>query len=316
MTGWNCAKVWRAVQLGGVGVAAVWASAWWHAGRPGVALAGCVWLLGGPAWALLLQGLWAAALSGADGPRAAVRWRAGAAELVWNLRVFGWQQPWRSAACPDTVAPTPRRGVLLVHGHLCNRAFWLPWLRWLQARGVPYATVSLWPMGADIDHHAPAIEAALQRLIALTGLPPLVLAHSKGGLSVRAWWRWCVQAGAGEAAVTARVHRVITLASPHQGTRLAQAGVGAAARQMAPGGAWLEALAAGETAAWRARLLCVASDADAVVYPPALAGLPGAMQHTLPGLAHIELAFDPAVQSLVWRALAAPAARSTDKGPW
>lgn len=273
---------------------------------------GAVGLMGSPAWALLTQGLWAAALSDGQGPGPWARWRAGGAELLWNLRVFGWQQPWRSNACPDTALPMARRGVLLVHGHLCNRAFWLPWLRWLQGRGVPYATVSLWPMAGDIDRHAPAIEAALQQLTRLTGQPPLVLAHSKGGLSVRAWRRWCVQRGQAEAAVTARVQGVITLASPHRGTRLAQGVPGAAARQMAPGGAWLTALATAEPAAWRARMLCVASDADAVVYPPALAGLPGATLRVLPGLAHIELAFDARVRALVWEALALPA----DEWPW
>lgn len=310
MAGWNCARVWRVTQVGGLCLTAAWALLAWRGGHPGVALGVVLGSLGVPLWALLLQAMWAGWLSG--GPGWWVRWRAVWAELGWNLRVFGWQQPWCAHRYPDTGQPTARRGVLLVHGHLCNRGFWLPWLRWLCDRGVPYATVNLWPMWSDIDSHAPAIDAALRRLTTLTGQPPLVLAHSKGGLSVRAWWRWCVQSGQDEAAVTARVAGVITLASPHQGTRLAAWAPGAAARQMAPDGDWVGMLAAAESVAWRARLCCVASDADAVVYPPELAGLPGAAGRVLAGLAHIELAFDARVRELVWGALAA----SGEDTPW
>lgn len=305
------ATTWRVVQLGSLGLALGWA-VWWRGrggGLPGAA-AGVVAVLLAPAWMLALQGAWAGHLNHEDRVPGRVRWRAWAVEAVWNLRIFGWQQPWRTRACPDTAAPLARRGVLLVHGHLCTRGFWLPWLRRLRAAGVPYATVELWPPWADIDAQAPLVDAALRRLAALTGQPPVVLAHSKGGLTVRAWRRWAAQQG--DPAPEQRVHALLTAGTPHHGTLLAMSATSAHARALQPGSAWLAALAASEPAAWRRRIGCIASAADAVVYPSRLALLDGAGQCRVPDRAHIELAFSPAVDRWLWRALDGPA----DRLPW
>lgn len=318
--GWSTAAVWRVVQLGSL----LWMGLWW---------AWCGWL-GWPVWVAVLGLLWICCLPGLSlawqGVQAAhtarqlglaplrpgVRLWAWVVEWGWCLRVFGWQMPWRAQALPDTVQNVPQRGVLLVHGHACNRAFWLPWMRRLRGRGVPYASVNLAPMLGDIDGYVPVLEAALLRLTALTGQAPLVLAHSKGGLVVRAWWCRAraqgLQQGLREDEVLARVHAVITLGSPHQGSVLAQGVQLGFARQMQPGSTWLRALAAAESPAWRARLLCVASDADSVVFPATAAELPGAAVRVLPGLAHVQLAFDPQVQALVWQTLAA----EPDHFPW
>jgi triacylglycerol lipase len=306
--GWSVAAVWRGVQLSTLlgWLMGTWL---WHPWGWGVA---GLWL-GVPGLSLGWQALLAAHTArwrGAPPVPWAVRLRALVMEWGWNLRIFAWQVPWRAQALPDTAEPTPVRGVLLVHGHGCNRAFWLLWMRWLRMRGVPYASVSLAPFMGDIDRHAPEIDAALQRLARLTGQAPLILAHSKGGLVVRAWWRWALAQGQTEAAVLARVQAVITLGSPHQGTVLAQGLALPHMDQMQPGSAWLQALAAAEPPAWRSRMLCVASRADTVVFPVEAAGLPGAATCVLPDCAHIELAFDPRVQACVWQALAVPAHRA------
>jgi triacylglycerol lipase len=305
------AVTWRLVQLGSVVLALAWA-VWWRRLGGGVVGAGCgvAAVLLSPVWLLGLQSARAACLNQEDRLPLRVHWRAWAAEVGWNLRVFGWQQPWRAGACPDTAVPIPRRGVLLVHGHLCTRAFWLPWLRRLQAEGVPFAAVELWPPWRDIDSHAPAIDAALRRLTALTGEAPVVLAHSKGGLNVRAWRRWALAHG--DPAPERRVHALITVATPHRGTLLAMSVLAGPARQMRPGSAWLAALAASEPAAWRRRIGCIASAADAVVYPSSLALLDGAGQRVVPDCAHIELAFSDAVGQWVRQALTGPA----EQWPW
>lgn len=314
MTASSGSKTWRAVQLGSIALASCWIAGWRYAGGGGFgAAAGALAVLAAPGGLLAVQSLWASHLMRGAGwsvAPARVRWRAWAAEVRWNLRVFGWQQPWRAAACPDTAEPVARRGVLLVHGHLCTRAFWLPWLRWLRARGVPYATVDLWPPGRDLDADAPGVDAALRRLTALTGRPPLVLAHSKGGLVVRAWRRWAQAQG--DPAPETRLHALITVGTPHQGTLLAGAATRGPARQMRPGSDWLAALARDEPAAWRARIGCVASEADAVVCPAAWALLPGAGAQRVPDRAHIELAFSAPVRGWVWQVLTAP----DDRLPW
>lgn len=310
MTGMRGAVAWRWVQLGAMAMAAaVGGWGWAHGGVWAGGLAGLAVLLA-PAWLLACQTAWAARLNREDPLTWRQRWRAWAVEWRWNQRVFGWQQPWQAEACPDTAEPVDRRGVLLVHGHLCTRAFWLPWLRQLRAAGVPFATVELWPPWQDIDATAPAIDAALRRLTALTGRAPVVLAHSKGGLNVRAWRRWALRQG--EAAPERRVQALITAGTPHRGTLLALSALGRSARQMQPGAPWLEALADSEPPAWRRRIGCVASAADAVVYPTSLATLEGAGVRRVVDAPHIELAFGPAVAAWVWAALDGP----DDRLPW
>jgi pimeloyl-ACP methyl ester carboxylesterase len=81
------------------------------------------------------------------------------------------------------------RGVVLVHGFLCNRAFWTPWLAPLRARGHAFVAVTLEPAFGSIDDYAPAIEAAVRRVTEATGQAPLIVGHSMGGLAIRAWLR-------------------------------------------------------------------------------------------------------------------------------
>lgn len=161
--------------------------------------------------------------------------------------------------------------------------------------------MDLWPPWQDIDSQAPAVDAALRRLTALTGRPPVVLAHSKGGLSVRAWRRWALRQG--DPAPEQRVHALITVGTPHQGTLLALSAAHGPVLQLQPGSPWLAALAASEPAAWRRRIGCIASAADAVVYPSRLALLEGAGQCCVPDRAHLELAFSPAVAPWLWAVL-------------
>lgn len=56
--------------------------------------------------------------------------------------------PRRLAAC---AADREKRGVVLVHGFMCNRGLWLPWFIPLQARGHAYVAVNLEPVMGSID---------------------------------------------------------------------------------------------------------------------------------------------------------------------
>jgi len=225
-------------------------------------------------------------------PSAKRRWRAWALECLWAWWVFGWCQPWRSQQEPDLLVPGGgRRGVLLLHGYFCNRGFWQPWLRRLRAQGRPFMALSLAPVFGSIDEYGPHIEEAVQRLTRLTGRAPVVLAHSMGGLAVRAWWR---QRGDDSA-----LCHVVTLGSPHRGTWLARFARSRNGRQMRLDGAWLQALARSEPAARRARFSCVHSDCDNIVFPASTALLAGATDWRVEGVAHVALAFDAGVQRRV-----------------
>ncbi|RZJ55540.1 MAG: alpha/beta fold hydrolase, partial [Acidovorax sp.] len=131
------------------------------------------------------------------------------AEVCVALALFGWRQPFRHRSLLDWLPaePTGRRGVVLVHGFMCNRGLWLPWFAPLRARGHAYVAVNLEPVMGSIDEYAATIEEAVALVTAATGQAPVLVCHSMGGLAARAWLR----AHQGDA----RVHRVLTLGTPH-----------------------------------------------------------------------------------------------------
>lgn len=222
---------------------------------------------------------------------AAQLWRAWWTEMGVALQVFGWRQPFCSHAQRDWLpAAQPGqapRGVVLVHGFQCNRAVWWAWLAPLRARGHAYVAVNLEPPFGTIDDYAPLIEAAVQQVAAATGRAPVLVCHSMGGLAARAWLRACQ----GEA----RVHRIITLGTPHGGTLLAQLAYTENGRQMRCASPWLVALQASESAASARLFTCWHSNCDNIVFPASTAVLPGSTPRFIAGVAHVQMALHPQV---------------------
>lgn len=224
--------------------------------------------------------------------------RAMAGEWRSATAVFGWRQPWawRHQPTVATVATVsaPPRGVLLVHGYLCNRGLWRHWHRALAQRGHAVEAVNLEPVWDSIDAYVPTLEAAVTRLTALTGQPPLVVAHSMGGLAVRAWLR----AGADNGG---RVAHVVTIGTPHQGTWLARWGLGTNVGEMQLASPWLRELAAAEPPQRANLFTCWHSAGDHIVFPLGTAVLPGSAARELPHVGHVALVDDPRVLADVLR---------------
>ena len=135
----------------------------------------------------------------------------------------------------------------------------------------------------------------MQRLTQATGQPPLLVAHSMGGLAVRAWLR--------NFDGDARIHGVLTVGSPHRGTWLGRFGLSRNAQQMRELSAWLLELAASEPAQRYRRFTCFYSHCDNIVFPCSTATLPGADNRHLRGMAHVHLLQHPAVLDEVLRRL-------------
>jgi pimeloyl-ACP methyl ester carboxylesterase len=179
--------------------------------------------------------------------------------------------------------------VVLVHGFLCNRGLWLSWMPLLRSRGHAYVAVNLEPVFGSIDAYAATVDEAVRRVTQATGLPPVILAHSMGGLATRAWLR--------AFSADARVHRVITLGTPHGGTWLGRWSQATNGRQMQLASPWLQQLQLDEPLT-RARLFtCWYSNCDNIVFPARTAALPGARQRFVAGLAHVEMACDQQVMA-------------------
>lgn len=278
------ARLQQALVLALAVLAIAWGAWWWPSHRT-IAVLGALCLLLLHAPVLALEFLLLRPASRDDpAPRATARelalawWR----EVVQGVRVFGWRQPFAWRRWPDRLdGAAGSTGLVFVHGFVCNRGFWAPWLARAAARRISFIAVNLEPVFGDIDGYAATIEAAVQRMTAATGVPPMLVCHSMGGLAARAWLRRFQAHG--------RVAHVVTIGSPHRGTWLARFGHAASSRQMRMHGPWLQELARGEPAA--NRFTCWYSNADNVVFPPSTATLPGADNRLLRGAAHVDLAF-------------------------
>ncbi len=215
-------------------------------------------------------------------PRLGQIFRAWITEATIGPAVFLWWQPFRSRVIPDRLTPRPcgRRGMVFVHGFFCNRGVWT---RWLRRTDRNFVAVDLEPAFGSIDRYGDAIGQAVDRITQSTGMTPIVVAHSMGGLAVRAWLASDGQAD--------KVHRVVTIATPHAGTRAARYAGSRNGAQMAEGSAWLAELAAREDPKVRPRFVCFWGHCDNIVFPVRSAMLDGADNRHLTATPHVRMVF-------------------------
>lgn len=271
----------------------------WGRASPIVAVAGAIAIVFGYTAVLALEFLLLAWQHGSDpAPRArpGQLLRAWIGESIVAWRVFGWRQPFRAHVWPDVAGRPGRRGIVFVHGYLCNRAFWAPWLARCAGQQRPCIAVTLEPVFCELDDYVPQLERAVARMEQETGLPPLLVCHSMGGLVARAWL-------AASPAAAARVQHVITIGTPHRGTWLARLGRTANALHMRQASEWLLGLTAREPTLHTGRFTCFYGHADNIVFPASAATLPGADNRHLSAVAHVAMAFHPDVVSEVERRL-------------
>jgi triacylglycerol lipase len=213
------------------------------------------------------------------------------AESFRLFQVFYWRQPfrWRSVDDHLDTAVAGRRGVVFIHGFICNRGFWSPWMRQLQTGGHGFVAVNLEPLFTSIDDYAAVIEDAVRCVTQATGLPPVLVCHSMGGVAARAWLRQCGD--------IRRVHRLVTIGTPHHGTWLGQFSHMTNGRQMRLHSDWLNALAAHEAAVGLPPCTSWYTNCDNIVFPTSTSILAGQDNRLLRGPAHVDLAFRQAVMA-------------------
>jgi triacylglycerol lipase len=275
---------WRAVTLSLALLALTWA-VYWRA-QPALAITGAlgILLVHVPVMALEFFVLLPLLNQGDPAPRAtpAQRARAWWEESTGAVRVFGWRMAWRANAEPDHLDVRGQRALVLVHGFVCNRALWNPWMRRLRAAGVPFIAVNLEPVFGSITTYAAMIDDSVRRATAATGSAPLIVAHSMGGLAARAWLH-------AHADGDTRIAGVVTIGTPHHGTSLARLGYASNAREMRRAGPWLTELGAAEPATRWTAFTCFWSHCDNIVLPASTATLVGARNIHVPGAAHVAL---------------------------
>jgi triacylglycerol lipase len=241
-------------------------------------------------------------------------------EVIAAVQVFSVWQPFRHGSMPDTVAQAAQmpgqRGVILVHGFFCNRAFWTHWMRHLQVQPRPFIALDLEPPFGSISDYAATIDHAVRRMQDATGLPPVLVGHSMGGLALRGWLA-SAKAQAQQAsftidtsqrqegkspvlAGTARAHRIITIGTPHHGTWLAQHARTTNGVQMQLDSRWLKALANSEKEEDFSNFVCFYSNCDNIVFPVSSAKLAGADNRLIVGRGHVDMAHAKQVIDACW----------------
>ncbi len=179
-------------------------------------------------------------------------------ETARAFRAFNIDQPWRADFAEPAIVPdSARPAVLLIHGYMCNRATWRPWLiDHGLARRWNCSTVNLEPVYAPVDRYTELIHAAVERLRRATGAERITLVcHSMGGLVARAYLR---------AHGHHSVARVVTIATPHHGTLFARFGKGHNTRQMRLACEFVRRLAESDEPV---EFVCFASQHDNLIVP-------------------------------------------------
>jgi triacylglycerol lipase len=181
-----------------------------------------------------------------------------------------------------------RLPVLLVHGYQCNRGFWFQLRGRIARAGRQVGTISLAPVFNDIDGYVAQLARRIDEVCAAAGTERLILVgHSMGGLVSRAYLR---RHGNG------KVAKLVTLGSPHHGSRLAVLGLGENGRQMVPGSAFLAGLNAPGAVPLPAATVSIYSCQDNYVMPQDSPLLDGAKVVPLAGIGHLEMAFSPEIE--------------------
>lgn len=206
--------------------------------------------------------------------------------LLNFLLVLPFERLWMPA---DRLRPEARpRPVLLVHGYGVSRGIWWLVRRRLEAAGHTVASVSLVPPYTSLGKLVPQLNERIEEVCAMTGSKQVTLiAHSMGGLICRSYLaRHGIE----------RVDRLLTLATPHQGTALARIGIGQNAREMEPGSLWLTDMAAEQP---KIPVISLRNPYDNYAMPQDNQRLPGATDIELPATGHLAMLYDRRVVDLL-----------------
>ncbi|MBL8510139.1 MAG: alpha/beta fold hydrolase [Betaproteobacteria bacterium] len=229
-------------------------------------------------------------------PNVAATWADFKARLVtytFSQAFPGW------AMGPEPVVSGQGRPILLVHGYFSSRGMFFRFRQRLAAAKVgPVYTITLEPIYGSIDRFAAQLAQRVEAICRDTGHQQMtIIAHSMGGLVTRAY-----MAKHG----SARVAQLVTLGSPHHGTRTAALGLGRCAQQMRANSSWLKHLQQQEAAGAYALppTLSIYTLNDDIVYPPETGALAWAENVPVSGVGHVSLLFDAAVAMRVIAAVA------------
>ena len=194
-------------------------------------------------------------------------------------------KPWRGLGrvCGDPRGPA----ILLVHGLYHNASAWLLFSRRLRRAG--YRDIHTWAYSSFQGGYGAVLERfkeAVARVAASSdGRGVVLIGHSLGGVLIRGLLA--------DATASASIRAVVTLGSPHHGSKLAALAVGELGRELLPPGP----LASLGPAPLGLPKLCLYSPLDSLVLPASslLVDEPGWSQEATPVMSHLSLLYDSRV---------------------
>jgi triacylglycerol esterase/lipase EstA (alpha/beta hydrolase family) len=210
--------------------------------------------------------------------------------LTILLRPFGWPQPQLPDAEQNIHPP-----IILLHGLFQNRSclFWMQYR--LRSAGYQQVISINTPPWRDLETLTEGLAKKVDELrINLKVDKVILIGHSMGGMIARNY----VQNRGGAANVLA----MITLGSPHHGSKLAPFALTPMGKTLLPGSAFLRQF---NSVTWpeQTRAVSIYTRYDNIVLPAESAKMNGAQQVELDGMGHTALLFHPRSLQAVTNAL-------------
>ena len=200
---------------------------------------------------------------------------------------------------PFASGPTgPRRPVIMIHGFGTTRASFaiLAWRLRRDGYG-PIVAASYSSLGGTLADAIRSFRAAIEEACAGNGAEGVdVVAHSLGGLVVRRALR-------DDPALAPRVRKLVTLGTPHGGSKIAALAINDLGRELHPDSDLIHFLGEGDAVPANVEATSIFSTFDALVLPPRNGFLRGAMNVEVSGIGHNALLVSPKVYTLVREAL-------------
>lgn len=191
--------------------------------------------------------------------------------------------------------------VICIHGLNNNAAVWLRLSRRMEGEGYSVSTCSYFSLFVSLERIIAGLDAHIREAeAAFPGTKPILVCHSLGGLLARHW----LDIGDNRE----RLAGLITLGSPHRGSKLAVLAPGRLAANIVPGSAFLAALSAARPLPFPCTALVSPTD-EAVLPASGLLPPEGWSMRVTARAGHFGMLFRPSICAMVLEELKKATAR-------
>ena len=208
--------------------------------------------------------------------------------------------------------PDGHRLIVFVHGLGGHRGNFVPMQAYFKWKGRSRSVSVGFPDRSSIEAMAEHLKRTIEELTRDNQLAADnsidIIAHSMGGIISRLALQ--------DPAIAARVHTLVTLATPHHGTQLARYMDTTKIRALQPRSALLKELSS--QLPWGSRpdmprLLCFWSPQDLILLPPESAVVEGARAICIPESTHLGFVLKPKVWEQIFRLLSPKLIESSER---